>query len=88
MGLLYIIGDIVLLIIAGTLLVAFWGGPLFPILEADCDRGLLPLHRRYVFFAYAVNVDAYVEGSLWGGVLDLLSSLLLARGQWWNTEFL
>ncbi len=61
---LYLIGDIVLLVIAGTLLVAFWGGRFSQswtliAIAAFC------LYIADMFFAYAVNTDSYVEGSLW-----------------------
>jgi len=63
-GLLYIIGDIVLLIIAGTLLVAFWGGRFSQSWKLIAIAAFC-LYIADMFFAYAVNVDAYVEGSLW-----------------------
>ena len=48
-GLLYIIGDIVLLIIAGTLLVAFWGGRFSQSWKLIAIAAFCLLHRRYVF---------------------------------------
>jgi hypothetical protein len=63
-GLLYIIGDIVLLIIAGTLLVAFWGGRFSQSWKLIAIAAFC-LYIADMFFAYAVNIDAYVEGSLW-----------------------
>jgi hypothetical protein len=63
-GILYIIGDIVLLIIAGTLLVAFWGGRFSQSWKLIAIAAFC-LYIADMFFAYALNVDAYVEGSLW-----------------------
>ncbi len=63
-SILYLIGDTVLLIIAGTLLVAFWGGRFSQswtliAIAAFC------LYIADMFFAYAVNTNTYVEGRLW-----------------------
>ena len=63
-GILYILGDIVLLIIAGTLLVAFWGGRFSQSWKLIAIAAFC-LYIADMFFAYAVNLDAYVEGSLW-----------------------
>ncbi len=63
-GLLYIIGDIVLLIIAGTLLVAFWGGRFSQSWKLIAIAAFC-LYIADIFFAYAINTDTYVEGSLW-----------------------
>jgi hypothetical protein len=63
-GLLYIIGDIVLLIIAGTLLVAFWGGRFSQSWKLIAIAAFC-LYIADMFFAYAVNTDTYIEGSLW-----------------------
>ncbi|WP_228054315.1 hypothetical protein [Nodosilinea sp. LEGE 07298] len=63
-GLMYLIGDIVLLIIAGTLLVAFWGGRYSQSWKLIAIAAFC-LYIADMFFAYAVNTDNYVEGSLW-----------------------
>lgn len=63
-GLLYLIGDIVLLVIAGTLLVAFWGGRYSQSWKLIAIAAFC-LYIADMFFAYAVNTDTYVEGSLW-----------------------
>jgi FtsH-binding integral membrane protein len=63
-GLLYLIGDIVLLIIAGTLLVAFWGGRYSQSWKLIAIAAFC-LYIADMFFAYAVNTDTYIEGSLW-----------------------
>lgn len=63
-SILYVIGDAVLLIIAATLLVAFWGGRSSQawILIA---LAAFSLYIADMFFAYAANTNTYVEGSLW-----------------------
>lgn len=63
-GVLYLIGDIVLLVIAGTLLVAFWGGRYSQSWKLIAIAALC-LYVADMFFAYAVNTDTYVEGHLW-----------------------
>jgi FtsH-binding integral membrane protein len=63
-GLLYLIGDIVLLVIAGTLLVAFWGGRYSQPWKLIAIAAFC-LYIADMFFAYAINTDTYVEGSLW-----------------------
>lgn len=63
-GLLYLIGDMVLLIIAGTLLVAFWGGRYSQSWKLIAIAAFC-LYIADMFFAYAVNTGTYVEGSLW-----------------------
>lgn len=61
---LYIVGDVVLLIIAGTLLVAFWGGRFSQSWKLIAIAAFC-LYIADMFFAYAVNVGTYIEGSLW-----------------------
>jgi hypothetical protein len=63
-GILYIIGDVVLLIIAGTLLVAFWGGRFSQPWKLLAVAAIC-LYIADIFFAYTVNTGSYVEGSLW-----------------------
>jgi heme A synthase len=59
---LYIIGDVVLLIIAGTLLVAFWGGRFSQPWKLLAVAAIC-LYIADIFFAYTVNTGSYVEGS-------------------------
>lgn len=63
-GLLYLIGDMVLLIIAGTLLVAFWGGRYSQSWKLIALAAFF-LYIADMFFLYAVNTGVYEEGSLW-----------------------
>jgi hypothetical protein len=63
-GILYIIGDIVLLIIAGTLLVAFWGGRFSQSWKLIAIAAFC-LYIADMFFAYTLNTGSYIEGSLW-----------------------
>ncbi len=63
-GVLYLIGDMVLLVIAGTLLVAFWGGRYSQSWKLIAIAALC-LYVADMFFAYSVNTDTYVEGHLW-----------------------
>jgi FtsH-binding integral membrane protein len=63
-GILYILGDIVLLIIAGTLLVAFWGGRFSQSWKLIAIAAFC-LYIADMFFAFALNTDNYIEGSLW-----------------------
>lgn len=63
-GLLYTLGDVVLLIIAGTLLVAFWGGRFSQSWKLIAIAAFC-LYIADMFFVYAVNTETYVEGSLW-----------------------
>jgi hypothetical protein len=63
-GLLYLLGDIVLLIIAGTLLVAFWGGRFSQSWKLIAIAAVF-LYVADMFFLYTTNTDSYVEGSTW-----------------------
>jgi hypothetical protein len=63
-GLLYLLGDIVLLIIAGTLLVAFWGGRFSQSWKLIAIAAVF-LYVADMFFLYTTNTDSYVEGSVW-----------------------
>ncbi|MBD2232989.1 hypothetical protein [Phormidium tenue] len=62
--LLYQIGDVVLLIIAGTLLVAFWGGRYSQSWKLIAIAAFC-FYIADMFFAYATNTGTYVEGRLW-----------------------
>lgn len=77
-GLLYLIGDIVLLIIAGTLLVAFWGGRYSQSWKLIAIAAFC-LYIADMFFAYAVNTGTYLEGSLWE-VFWTFSAVFFALG--------
>ncbi|PSR17008.1 hypothetical protein C8255_14850 [filamentous cyanobacterium CCP3] len=77
-GLLYLIGDVVLLIIAGTLLVAFWGGRYSQSWKLIAIAAFC-LYIADMFFSYAVNTDSYIEGSLWE-VFWTLSAVFFGLG--------
>ena len=57
-------GDCVLMIIAGTLLVAFWGGRYSQSWKLIAF-GAFCLYVADMFFAFATNRGNYVEGDLW-----------------------
>ena len=62
---LYLVGDCLLLMVAATLLVAFWGGRFSQSWKLIAIAAFC-LYIADMFFAYYVNVaDAYQEGSLW-----------------------
>ncbi len=63
-GFLYLLGDIVLLIIAGTLLVAFWGGRFSQSWKLIAVAAVF-LYLADMFFLYANNTNTYVEGVVW-----------------------
>lgn len=63
-GLLYLIGDCVLIIIAVTLLVAFWGGRYSQSWKLIAIAAFC-LYIADIFFAYTLNRGSYVEGRLW-----------------------
>jgi hypothetical protein len=63
-GLLYVIADCVLLVIAATLLVAFWGGRFSQSWKLIAIAAIC-LYIADMFFAYSVNAGTYQEGSLW-----------------------
>ncbi|HSM80185.1 MAG TPA: hypothetical protein VLS96_00790 [Nodosilinea sp.] len=77
-GLMYLIGDIVLLIIAGTLLVAFWGGRYSQSWKLIAIAAFC-LYIADMFFAYFVNTDNYLEGSVWE-VFWTLSAVFFGLG--------
>jgi hypothetical protein len=77
-GILYIIGDVVLLIIAGTLLVAFWGGRFSQPWKLIAIAAFC-LYIADIFFAYTLNTGSYVEGSLWE-VFWTLSAVFFGLG--------
>ncbi|MEB3289624.1 MAG: hypothetical protein VKI82_06890 [Leptolyngbya sp.] len=59
---LYLLGDIVLLIIAGTLLVAFWGGRFSQSWKLIAVAAFF-LYVADMFFLLAASTDTYQEGS-------------------------
>jgi hypothetical protein len=59
---LYLLGDTVLLIIAGTLLVAFWGGRFSQSWKLIAVAAFF-LYIADMFFLFAASTDTYVEGS-------------------------
>lgn len=63
-GILYLIGDCILLVIAATLLVAFWGGRFSQSWKLIAIAAFC-LYIADMFFAYTVNSGSYIEGSLW-----------------------
>jgi len=63
-GLLYLLGDTVLLVIAATLLVAFWGGRFSQSWKLIAVAAFC-LYVADMFFAYTINSGYYTEGSLW-----------------------
>ncbi|HEY9737849.1 MAG TPA: hypothetical protein V6D06_16270 [Trichocoleus sp.] len=63
-GLLYVIGDCILLVIAATLLVAFWGGRFSQSWKLIAIAAFC-LYIADMFFAFSVNAGNYQEGSLW-----------------------
>lgn len=63
-ALLYLIGDCVLMIIAVTLLVAFWGGRYSQSWKLLAIAAFC-LYIADMFFAYSVNRGSYEEGRLW-----------------------
>ncbi|MEM8542588.1 MAG: hypothetical protein AAGF66_01170 [Cyanobacteria bacterium P01_H01_bin.119] len=75
-GLLYLIGDCILVIIATTLLVAFWGGRFSQSWKLIAIAAFC-LYIADMFFAY--NFETYVEGQLWE-VFWTFSAIFFALG--------
>lgn len=63
-ALLYVIGDCVLVALATTLLVAFWGGR-FSQSWKIIAAAAFSLYIADMFFAYSISADLYEEGALW-----------------------
>lgn len=77
-SLLYVVGDCLLLVVAATLLVAFWGGRFSQswtliAIAAFC------LYIADMFFAFYVSQASYQEGSLWE-VFWTFSALFFGMG--------
>lgn len=63
-SLLYVVGDCLLLVVAATLLVAFWGGRFSQSWKLIAIAAFC-LYIADMCFAYYVNQSDYQEGSLW-----------------------
>jgi hypothetical protein len=63
-GLLYVLGDCLLLVVAATLLVAFWGGRFSQSWKLIAIAAIC-LYIADMCFFYYVNLEGYQEGSLW-----------------------
>lgn len=63
-GLLYVLGDCLLLVVATTLLVAFWGGRFSQSWKLIAIAAIC-LYIADMCFFYYVNLEGYQEGSLW-----------------------
>ena len=77
-GLMYLIGDCILVIIATTLLVAFWGGRFSQSWKLIAIAAFC-LYIADMFFAYNVGLDTYEEGKLWE-VFWTFSAIFFALG--------
>lgn len=77
-GLLYVVGDCILVVIATTLLVAFWGGKFSQSWKLIAVAAFC-LYIADMFFAYNNGLDQYVEGSLWE-VFWTFSAIFFALG--------
>ncbi|MEO0456035.1 MAG: hypothetical protein AAF152_05550 [Cyanobacteria bacterium P01_A01_bin.114] len=77
-GLFYVVGDSLLVVIAGTLLVAYWGGRFsqtWRLIAIACFF----LYIADILFAYDLSRDAYVEGAFWE-VFWTFSAIFFALG--------
>jgi hypothetical protein len=63
-ALLYVVGDCILVALATTLLVAFWGGR-FSQSWKLIAAAAFSLYIADMFFAYSVSAELYEEGALW-----------------------
>ncbi|MEL6136668.1 MAG: hypothetical protein AAFR42_04565 [Cyanobacteria bacterium J06628_6] len=77
-GLMYVVGDCLLVVIAATLLVAFWGGRFSQSWKLIAIAAFF-LYIADMIFAFYVNRDAYVEGAVWE-VFWTFSALSFALG--------
>jgi hypothetical protein len=77
-GLLYVVGDCLLVVIAATLLVAFWGGRFSQSWKLIAVAAFF-LYVADMFFAFDLSQDAYIEGAFWE-VFWNLSALFFALG--------
>ncbi|NJL86765.1 MAG: hypothetical protein HC886_13585 [Leptolyngbyaceae cyanobacterium SM1_1_3] len=77
-GWLYVIGDCVLVVIAATLLVAFWGGRFSQSWKLIAIAAFC-LYIADMFFAYQSSLGKYEEGALWE-VFWTFSAIFFAIG--------
>ena len=77
-GLMYVIGDCLLVVIAATLLVAFWGGRYSQSWKLIAVAAFF-LYIADMIFAFYVSRDGYIEGGVWE-VFWTLSALGFALG--------
>lgn len=78
MDLLYIAGDCILIVVAGALLVAFWGGTYAKAWRLIALAGLC-LYTADMFMIYHSAQDSYAPGSLWE-IFWIASALLFGAG--------
>ncbi len=77
-SLLYVVGDCLLIVVATTLLVAFWGGRFSQSWKLIAIAAFC-LYIADMFFAYYVKQATYQEGSLWE-VFWTFSALFFGMG--------
>ena len=77
-GLLYVIGDCALIVMAAALLMAFWGGTYSAAWKPIALAGLC-LYVADMFFIYEVGRGVYTPGSPWE-IFWVLSALLFGLG--------
>ncbi|MFE4108277.1 hypothetical protein [Almyronema epifaneia] len=77
-GWLYVIGDCILVVIAATMLVAFWGGRFSQSWKLIAIAAFC-LYIADMFFAYRINAATYEEGELWE-VFWTFSAIFFALG--------
>lgn len=77
-GLLYVVGDCALIVMAAALLMAFWGGTYSAAWKPIALAGLC-LYIADMFFIYDVGRSAYTQGSPWE-IFWILSALLFGLG--------
>ncbi|NJM99742.1 MAG: hypothetical protein HC800_23705 [Phormidesmis sp. RL_2_1] len=78
MGLLYVVGDCVLIVMAVALLIAFWGGTYSEAWKLVALAGLC-LYVADMFLIYEVRQGNYLQGSLWE-IFWILSALFFGLG--------
>ena len=77
-GLLYVVGDCALIVMAAALLMAFWGGTYSAAWRPIALAGLC-LYIADMFFIYEVGRGVYVPGAAWE-IFWILSALLFGLG--------
>jgi hypothetical protein len=78
MGLLYVVGDCVLIVMAAALLVAFWGGSYSEAWKLIALAGLC-LYVADMFLIYQVGQGRYEQGAAWE-IFWVLSALFFGLG--------